>query len=178
MSRVVAVVVATDGTQLGSAAAATSGAAPTKLISRLEVHSCAISRTAEIAAGTMAALTAPSEPGVLMEKLAVPNGAPALPPATLHHLKEAFLVFDRDGSGSITSTELGAVLKHLGRDATEVELADMLSELYKFGDAARTVCTKHLSKFLSAPWVFGLFTDDAQQHEDDEENRAEQQRSL
>ena len=45
----------------------------------------------------------------------------------------------------------------------------MLSELYKFGDAARTVCTKHLSKFLSAPWVFGLFTDDAQQHEDDEE---------
>lgn len=79
----------------------------------------------------MAALTAPSAPGVLMEKLAVPDGAPTLPPATLRCLKEAFLVFDSDGSGSITSTELGAVLKHLGRDATEVELADMLSELYK-----------------------------------------------
>ena len=79
----------------------------------------------------MAALTAPSAPGVLMEKLAASDGAPALPPATLRCLKEAFLVFDSDGSGSITSTELGAVLKHLGRDATEVELADMLSELYK-----------------------------------------------
>ena len=79
----------------------------------------------------MAALAAPSAPGVLMEKLKVPDGAPILPPATLQHLKEAFLVFDSDGSGSITPMELGAVLKHLGRDATEVELADMLSELYK-----------------------------------------------
>ena len=54
-------------------------------------------------------------------------------------------------------------------EITSQEKKAMLSELYKFGDAARTVCTKHLSKFLSAPWVFGLFTDDAQQHEDDEE---------
>lgn len=66
-----------------------------------------------------------------LEKLTVPDGAPALPPATLQHLKAAFLVFDSDGSGQITAMELGAVLKHLGRDATEVELADMLSELYK-----------------------------------------------
>ena len=54
-------------------------------------------------------------------------------------------------------------------EITSQEKKAMLSELYKFGDAARTVCTKHLSKFLSAPWVFGLFTDDAQQHEDDED---------
>ena len=67
-----------------------------------------------------------------LEKLIVPNGAPALPPATLRHLKEAFLVFDSDGSGRVTATELAAVLKHLGRDATEVELADMLSELSKY----------------------------------------------
>ena len=67
-----------------------------------------------------------------LEKLKVPDGAPALPPATLRHLKEAFLVFDSDGSGRVTATELAAVLKHLGRDATEVELADMLSELSKY----------------------------------------------
>ena len=55
----------------------------------------------------MAALTALSAPGVLMERLTVPDGAPALPPAALRCLKEAFLVFDSDGSGSIAAASSG-----------------------------------------------------------------------
>ena len=64
----------------------------------------------------------------MLEKLKVPDGAPALPPATPATSRRRSPTATQ---WSITPTELGAVLKHLGREATEVELADMLSELHK-----------------------------------------------
>ncbi|KAJ6656349.1 hypothetical protein lerEdw1_003852 [Lerista edwardsae] len=43
--------------------------------------------------------------------------------------KEAFLLFDKDGDGAITTKELGTVMRSLGQNPTEAELRDMINEL-------------------------------------------------
>ena len=42
--------------------------------------------------------------------------------------KEAFSLFDKDGDGTITAQELGAVLCSLGQNYTEAELQDMINK--------------------------------------------------
>merc|ERR1719162_2045345 len=43
--------------------------------------------------------------------------------------KEAFSLFDKDGDGTITTKELGIVMRSLGQNPTEVELQDMINEV-------------------------------------------------
>ncbi len=43
--------------------------------------------------------------------------------------KEAFALFDKDGDGSITTKELGTVMRSLGQNPTESELQDMINEV-------------------------------------------------
>ncbi|EAN33001.1 EF hand family protein [Theileria parva strain Muguga] len=43
--------------------------------------------------------------------------------------KEAFALFDKDGDGSITSKELGTIMRSLGQNPTEAELQDMINEI-------------------------------------------------
>lgn len=43
--------------------------------------------------------------------------------------KEAFSLFDKDGDGTITSKELGTVMRSLGQNPTEAELQDMINEV-------------------------------------------------
>ena len=45
--------------------------------------------------------------------------------------KEAFSLFDKDGDGTITTEELGTVMRSLGQNPSEAELQDMINE----GDA-------------------------------------------
>nr|CAG8463080.1 10109_t:CDS:2 [Entrophospora candida] len=43
--------------------------------------------------------------------------------------KEAFSLFDKDNDGSITTKELGTVMRSLGQNPTESELQDMINEV-------------------------------------------------
>ena len=47
----------------------------------------------------------------------------------LSEFKEAFSLFDKDGDGTITTKELGTVMRSLGQNPTEAELQDMINEV-------------------------------------------------
>jgi len=47
----------------------------------------------------------------------------------IEEFKEAFLLFDRDNDGFITTKELGTVMRSLGQSPTEHELQDMINEV-------------------------------------------------
>ena len=49
--------------------------------------------------------------------------------------KEAFSLFDKDGDGTITTKELGTVMRSLGQNPTEAELQDMINEVDVDGEA-------------------------------------------
>ena len=51
--------------------------------------------------------------------------------------REAFLMFDRDGDGTITTNELGTVMRSLGQNPTEIELQDMINEIDENGNGNR-----------------------------------------
>ncbi|KAF8601253.1 EF-hand [Ceratobasidium sp. AG-I] len=47
----------------------------------------------------------------------------------ISEFKEAFSLFDKDGDGTITTKELGTVMRSLGQNPTEAELQDMINEV-------------------------------------------------
>ena len=51
-------------------------------------------------------------------------------------------MFDKDGDGSITTDELGTVMRALGQNPTEQELKDMINEVDLNGDGKQTHETK------------------------------------
>jgi calmodulin len=51
-----------------------------------------------------------------------------------HETRMAFQVFDRDGSGTISSEELRMVMKQLGENLTDLEIDEMMREADKDGD--------------------------------------------
>ena len=48
-------------------------------------------------------------------------------------LREAFSLFDKDGGGSISSSELAAVMRSLGQNPTEDELKEMIADVDEDG---------------------------------------------
>ncbi|CAH3176449.1 unnamed protein product, partial [Porites evermanni] len=44
-------------------------------------------------------------------------------------IKEVFSCYDKDGDGTITTEELGTVMRSLGQNPTDAELQDMVNEL-------------------------------------------------
>lgn len=47
----------------------------------------------------------------------------------ISEFKEAFALFDKDGDGNITGSELGVVLRSLGQNPTEAEVKEMAAEV-------------------------------------------------
>ncbi|XP_066928116.1 calmodulin-like isoform X1 [Clytia hemisphaerica] len=58
--------------------------------------------------------------------------------------REAFALFDKDGDGTISSTELETILKSLGQKPTQSELRDMINEVDADGNG-----TVDFSEFLT-----------------------------
>uniref|UniRef100_A0A8C5BI44 EF-hand domain-containing protein n=1 Tax=Gadus morhua TaxID=8049 RepID=A0A8C5BI44_GADMO len=61
--------------------------------------------------------------------LSPPLQADQLTEEQIAEFKEAFSLFDKDGDGTITTKELGTVMRSLGQNPTEAELQDMINEV-------------------------------------------------
>lgn len=48
-------------------------------------------------------------------------------------LRETFLLFDKDGDGTVNSDELGTVMRQLGQEPSEEELRQMIAEVDEDG---------------------------------------------
>ena len=57
--------------------------------------------------------------------------------------KEAFSLFDKDGDGTITTKELGTVMRSLGQNPTEAELQDMINEVDADGESCCCMAIGH-----------------------------------
>lgn len=53
----------------------------------------------------------------------------ALTEELIAEFKESFSLFDKDGDGTITTNELGIVMRSLGQNPTGAELQDMINEV-------------------------------------------------
>lgn len=60
--------------------------------------------------------------------------APELPPEKIQEFLEAFEIFDKDGDGTISTDELGLVLRSIGQNPTSDELKDLIKMVDKDGD--------------------------------------------
>ena len=61
---------------------------------------------------------------------------------SLTELREAFSLFDKDGDGSISTKELGTVMRSLGQTPSDEELYDMVKEVDADGNILFLRCVR------------------------------------
>jgi len=66
---------------------------------------------------------------VFMAMISTASGADSLTEEQLPEYKEAFSLLDKDGDGTITTKEVGTLMRSLGQNPTESELQDMINEV-------------------------------------------------
>ncbi|CAD5119994.1 DgyrCDS8577 [Dimorphilus gyrociliatus] len=64
------------------------------------------------------------------------NAMESLTDEQIAEFREAFQVFDKDGNGSISTKELGMVMRSLGQNPTEQDLMEMINEVDIDGSGA------------------------------------------
>jgi len=62
--------------------------------------------------------------------------ANSLPEEQVTAFREAFSLFDKDNSGSITAEELGTVMRSLGQEISNAEIQHMIQEVDTDGDGS------------------------------------------
>lgn len=78
-------------------------------------------------------------------------------------LKKAFMLFDQDKNGEVTTEEIGNVLRNLGLFPTELELEQMLREIDLNGDGKFS-----LNEFVELMEKVGTFGSQTADEEDKE----------
>ena len=63
------------------------------------------------------------------ERTTAPDGPDQLTKEQIAEFKEAFSLFDKKGDGMITTNDLGTLMRSLGQNPTQSELADMIIEV-------------------------------------------------
>ena len=59
--------------------------------------------------------------------------ADKLSPDEVEQYKEAFSLFDKNGDGTVSTKELGTIMRSLGQNPTEAELKDIIANVDKNG---------------------------------------------
>lgn len=68
---------------------------------------------------------------VFLTATAKKNMTEKLSEEQIQEFKEAFSLFDKDGDGTISTKELGTVMRALGQNPTEAEIQDMIKDVDK-----------------------------------------------
>ena len=77
-------------------------------------------------------ITLPDAGGLCRPRRARPSNM-SLTDAQLGEFKEAFEIFDKEKTGSLTSEQLGAVLRSVGTNPTDEEVEEIASQVQKGG---------------------------------------------
>ncbi|XP_064610593.1 neo-calmodulin-like [Liolophura sinensis] len=89
------------------------------------------------------------------------------PPSQIQELREAFRLFDKDGDGSITTGELGTVMRNLGQYPSSDELEQMLTEIDIDGDG-----TFSFEEFVQVMANMGGLSENTEENEEEELRQA------
>lgn len=71
-------------------------------------------------------------------------------------LKEAFSLFDKDGDETITTQELGTVMRSLGQNPTEAELQEMINDVDADGKNFNKISMLYLHEYESSTCILNF----------------------